>query len=205
MIKKVNVVDNNNYPVENLYIEIGGNSFVSDRNGQVELKADAHNSVVKISFPGVTELTTTFDNIKDQILIDNGLSKSCNCNNDSLIEKIIQVVNNQGQPIKGVQVFSETALTNTITDENGQALVKVSKPDEFINIDADFIDGQALQFSAIKDKIIVDQVDTKLFNNQKSTNASAWFWGLFGLGLLWNHARNKNKKQGLSKPVKIVL
>lgn len=210
MIKSVKVVNNAGMPVENLYIEVEGNSFVSSRNGDLELKAQNPDSVVRINYVGSPEVRTTFGKIGSEIILDNGFEKqTCKSSEVSMdyLTKEIQLLNEEGNPLAGVEVFSETGLTNTTTDANGVAIVKVSNPEEYLSFDGDTIEGQAIAFKSLPSQQKLKEYATAKIDTKKTSNAGAKWLGLLALGgLIWKHAQNNaSSNQGLSCPVKITL
>lgn len=214
MKKTVKVLNHAGMPVENLYVEVEHNSFISSRNGDLELKAENPDSVVRINYVGSPEVRTTFGAISDIISVDNGFrKKTCSSKNMTMdyLTKQIQIVDKTGNPLPGVEVFSESGLTNTLTDTNGMALIKVNDPDEYLNFDGENIEGEAISFLALKDQVQLGGYSTAKIDN-KPKNASVWWLGLIGLGLLWNHSKNQKptKKtgqgmKGMNCPVKITL
>jgi hypothetical protein len=214
MIKNLKVVNQAGMPVEKLYCETENNFFISDRNGDLELKSQDANSVVKINYLGSSEIRTTFSEIGTEIVVDNGFKKE-NCKSKSVsldyISKEIQLLDNKGNPLAGIEVFSESGLTNTLTNKNGQALVKVTDPEEYINFDGENIEGEAMAFKSLSEKMEFEGFSTAKTNIEKSSNANAWLLGILGFGLIWNHARNQVKSSpkkeflGMGKPVKITL
>lgn len=209
MIKKVKVVNDAGMPVPNLHLEVENTSFVSDRKGEIELKADNPNSIVKINYIGSPEIRSKFINISNKITVDNGFKKNT-CNTANLFEKQIEILNQNGEPLAGISVFSESGLTNTVTDRNGIAIIKVNDPEEYISFDGENIEGQAMSFKSLNSQLSFDGYSSQQFESKKSNNASLWILGLSALGLLWNHSKNQSdqkesKPRGLSQPVKITL
>lgn len=206
MIKNVKVVNEAGMPVEKLYIEVEGNSFVSSRNGDIELKANNPDSVVRISYVGSPEVRTTFAKIGSEIIVDNGFKKQ-SCKSSSYLTKQIQLLSENGKPLVGVEVFSETGLTNTTTDANGMAIVKVSNPEEYLSFDGDTIEGQAIAFKSLPTQQKLKENTMAQLDAKETKNAGAKWLGLLTLGgLLWKHSKNNSSSsQGLSNPVKITL
>jgi hypothetical protein len=204
MIKEIKVVNNAGMPVEDLHFQINGSSFVSDRLGKTTLEGNPK-STVKINYVGSPEIQAVFSDLKSTITVDNGFKKNT-CKNKGYISKEIRLINESGEPLSNVEVFSESGLTNTTTDAQGFALVKVNDPEEYINFDSSNIEGQAIMFRSLSDETMFKNTTGEI-TAPATSNASAWFWGLLGLGLLWNHSQNKNisKSKGLKKPVKITL
>jgi hypothetical protein len=217
MTKSLKVVNEAGMPVEKLHIEVENQTFISDRNGVLELKAQSPNSLVKINYVGSPEIRTFVSDLGTKIVVDNGFKKeTCKSKDVSMdyLTKEIRLINQEGNPLPGIEVFSESGLTNTITDQNGLAFVKVNDPEEYINFDEDQIEGQAVAFKSLNETMEL-KGERIITNNEKPSQANAWFLGFLGLGLIWNHARNQNKSKGVStpkrkslgmgKPVKITL
>jgi hypothetical protein len=214
MNKNVKVINQAGMPVQDLFFEVENNNFSSDRNGDLNLQCQNPNSVVKINYLGSEEIRTTIAEIGSQIVVDNGFRlENCKSKNVSLdyLSKEIRLLDKKGNPLAGIEVFSESGLTNTVTDNNGQATVKVTDPEEYINFDAQNIQGEAMAFKSLSQKIELQGYSTVKSNIKKPINANGWFFSLLGIGFVYNLLRNQDKPSpikkmiGMGKPVKITL
>ena len=76
MKKTIKFVSNTGSSFENVFAVVKNETYVSDSNGKIELKADDPNAVVTLSFPGLFSVSKPISEIGNKIIIG-GNQKQC--------------------------------------------------------------------------------------------------------------------------------